>query len=102
MHLKNISLIRRENKIELSPAYDLLNTTIIMNAEEEIALPIRGKKRKLNRSDFIDYFGIERLGLTELVLQNELLKFKDSLDSWNKLISNSFSSRKIGVTSTKK
>ncbi|MBS4168454.1 Serine/threonine-protein kinase toxin HipA [Parachlamydia sp. AcF125] len=42
MHLKNFTLISRENKVEMSPAYDLLNTTIIIQAEEEIALPIRG------------------------------------------------------------
>ena len=29
MHLKNYSVIVRDNKVELSPAYDLLNTTII-------------------------------------------------------------------------
>jgi serine/threonine-protein kinase HipA len=96
MHLKNFTLIRRENKVELSPAYDLLNTTIIMKAEEEIALPIRGKKNKLNRSDFVDYFGGVRLGLSEAILKNELLKFKASLDQWKKLIGNSFLSEKMG------
>ena len=40
MHLKNFSLITRRIKTELTPAYDLLNTTIaIKNAQEEIALP---------------------------------------------------------------
>ncbi len=95
MHLKNFTLIRHENKVELSPAYDLLNTTIIMKAEEEIALPIRGKKKKLNRSDFVDYFGIDRLGLSESILKNELLRFKESLNSWNELITNSFLSEKM-------
>ncbi len=95
MHLKNFTLIRRENKVELSPAYDLLNTTIIMKAEEEIALPIRGKKKKLNRSDFVDYFGIERLGLSASILENELSKFKESLNSWKRLINDSFLSEKM-------
>lgn len=94
MHLKNFTLIRRENKVELSPAYDLLNTTVITKAEEEIALPIRGKKKKLNRSDFVDYFGVDRLGLSESILKNELLRFKESLTSWNELITNSFLSEK--------
>ncbi len=41
MHLKNFSLIHRNDKIELSPAYDLLNTTIILaNPVEEMALPL--------------------------------------------------------------
>ncbi len=47
MHLKNFTIIRPENKVELSPAYDLLNTTIIMKATEEIALPIEEKKANL-------------------------------------------------------
>lgn len=45
MHLKNFSLITRGPKVSLSPAYDLLNTTIAQrHAQEEIALPINGKK----------------------------------------------------------
>lgn len=45
MHLKNFSLIRNENKIEFTPFYDLVNTTLLLKrAEEEIALPIKGKK----------------------------------------------------------
>lgn len=97
MHLKNFTLIRNENKIELSPAYDLLNTTIIMKAKEEIALPIRGKKKKLNRNDFINYFGMDRLGLSESILRNELLRFEKSLSEWNILINNSFLSENMRI-----
>jgi serine/threonine-protein kinase HipA len=54
MHLKNFSLIEQDNIIKFSPAYDLLNTTIsITNPIEEIALPIRGKKRNLKKSDLV-------------------------------------------------
>ncbi|HOY32587.1 MAG TPA: HipA domain-containing protein, partial [Bacteroidales bacterium] len=35
MHLKNFSLIRNGDKIELSPAYDLLNSTIVLNPNLE-------------------------------------------------------------------
>jgi len=90
MHLKNFTIIRRENKVELSPAYDLLNTTIIINSKEEIALSIRGKKSKLKRSDFVDYFAYERLGLSEAILKDEFLKFKESFDQWIELLRNSF------------
>lgn len=90
MHLKNFSLIRREGKVELCPAYDLLNTTIVLKAQEEIALPIRGKKSRINRVDLIEYFGKERLGLPEFVLQKELKFFGDSLDRWKALIEVSF------------
>lgn len=95
MHLKNFTLIRRQNKIELSPAYDLLNTTIVIPAREEIALPIRGKKSKLNRTDLIDYFGMERLALPEIVLREEFLKFEKSLEPWQLLIEKSFLSQKL-------
>ena len=53
MHLKNFSMIKTENGWELSPAYDLLNATII-NAEdkEELALTMDGKKTKIKRQNF--------------------------------------------------
>lgn len=38
MHLKNFSLIRNSNKVELSPAYDLLNTTIILRTRSESSI----------------------------------------------------------------
>lgn len=95
MHLKNFTLITRNDKIELSPAYDLLNTTIILNAQEEVALPIRGKKRKLNHHDLIDYFAIERLGLSQSIVKNVLSKFENTLGHWDKLISDSFLSERM-------
>jgi len=95
MHLKNFTMIRRDDKIELSPSYDLLNTTMITQSKEEIALPIKGKKSKLKRSDFVDYFGFERLGLSRQIIESEFLRFKDSLNLWKELISNSFLSEKM-------
>lgn len=95
MHLKNYTLLRQGNLIALSPAYDLLNTTIIMKVEEEIALPLNGKKKKLKRIDLVDYFGIGRLGLPEVVVNKELLKIKRSLDKWNTLLQSSFLSEKM-------
>lgn len=91
MHLKNFSLITHENKVELSPAYDFLNSTIALtNAKEEIALPLNGKKRNLKRSDFIDYLGQERLGLNTTIIEEILLKFKTTIPNWEKLIHISF------------
>ena len=50
MHLKNYSVITRNGKTELSPAYDLLNSTIVLKGDaEEIALPLKGKKTILIR-----------------------------------------------------
>ncbi len=98
MHLKNFSLIRRKDRVELSPAYDLLNTTMVLQSKEEIALPIRGKKSRLTRVDFVDYYGHERLGLSEKILQEELLCFEKAIFSWQGLIEKSFLSKKTQDT----
>ncbi len=62
MHLKNFSMIESASGWILAPAYDLLNATIINpDDDEELALSLCGKKRKLNRDHF-DQFA-EKLGL---------------------------------------
>lgn len=95
MHLKNFSLIAREGKHELSPGYDLLNTTIAMgNASEEIALPIDGRKRNLSRSILVDYFGRERLGLPTAVVDDVVARLRDATDAWGAIIKVSFLSDK--------
>ncbi len=91
MHLKNFSLITRDNKVELSPAYDLLNTTIVVpKTQEEIALPIAGKKRNLTSKNLIDYFAKERLKLNDTIISQVLNKINAEFDNWKKLISVSF------------
>ncbi len=71
MHLKNYSLINQNDKWQLAPAYDFLNTTIaIGNPIEESAFPINGRKHKLRRQDFIDYLAIECLGLTGKIISS--------------------------------
>ena len=89
--MKNYSLLRRENKTELSPAYDLLNTTIIIGGNpEESALTLNGKKKNLIRSILIDYLAKERLQMSLPVINKTLLKFSDSMPLWENLIDNSF------------
>lgn len=64
MHLKNFSMIESPSGWVLSPAYDLLNASILNpDDEEELALTLAGKKKKLKRYHFIQ-FG-EGLGLTD-------------------------------------
>ncbi len=94
MHLKNFSLITRKNKIELSPAYDLLNTTISMDkVAEEMALPMAGKKRRINQADLFEYYGKDRLKLTENTILSEIQNLDDKKDRIEKLIKISFLSR---------
>ncbi len=91
MHVKNFSLMTREGKTELTPAYDLLNTSIVLSdPKEEIALPIKGKKNKLDSEILIDYFGRDRLGLNEKIISTILNNLKETAPVWDRLINISF------------
>jgi serine/threonine-protein kinase HipA len=90
MHLKNFSLITHNQKITLSPAYDLLNTTIAQkNTAEEIALPLNGKKNNLRKNDFLDYFA-DRLQLNQVIIADVMQEIRQALPQWKILISHSF------------
>jgi serine/threonine-protein kinase HipA len=90
MHLKNFSVIRRDLKVELSPAYDLLNSTIILNSQEEIALPLGGKKNKLRKDDFLVYFAKERLELTQKSIEQTVSRIVNVFSKWTDLIQKCF------------
>ncbi len=90
MHLKNFSLVVRNGVVSLSPAYDLLNTTLVLeNATEECALPLRGKKRKLSRDDWVAYLCRERLALQEPILDGILSDLSNCLGKWADIIGRS-------------
>lgn len=64
MHLKNFSMIRSESGWTLSPAYDLLNVSILLPGDtEELALTLTGKKKKLKREHFEKF--ASGMGLTQ-------------------------------------
>lgn len=91
MHLKNFSLITRNRKVELAPAYDFLNTTIALkSAKEELALPVRGRKSRLTRGDLVDYFARERLQINDRVLHDVLSRFTGAMPAWRELLDRSF------------
>ena len=91
MHLKNFSLITRGNKIELSPAYDLLNSTISMgNAREEMALPLAGKKRNIRKRDLLAYYGQEKLQLSNKTIDSEISNITNTKQDLQHLIALSF------------
>ena len=97
MHLKNFSVIRRDLKVELSPAYDLLNSTIILNSQEELALPLRGKKNKLKKDDFFVYFAEERLELTHKSIGQTVNRIVNAFPAWTDLIQKSFLSDSMKI-----
>lgn len=91
MHLKNFSIIRNEDVITLSPAYDLLNTTIVLpRPEEELALPLNGKKSRITRQDLMEYFGENRLQLTRRVLDRVVMELQACRSAWEDLLAGSF------------
>ena len=91
MHLKNFSLITRNNRVELTPGYDFLNSTIILgNQAEESALMLAGKRKNLSRKDLIDYFGAEKLGLNQGVLVQVLDELLQARTGWSILLEQSF------------
>ncbi|MEC3965725.1 HipA domain-containing protein [Flagellimonas halotolerans] len=91
MHLKKFSLITKNGKTTLAPAYDLLNSSIaINNPEEEIALTLKGKKSNLKASDFTDYYAKERLQLNEKTIETILQDMFRAKQKWKDLISVSF------------
>jgi serine/threonine-protein kinase HipA len=90
MHLKNFSVIRRDVKVELSPAYDLLNTTIIINSNGELALPLNGKKNKLKKNDFFEYLAKERLVLTQKSIDQTKNQFIHAVPKWIDFIQKCF------------
>lgn len=99
MHLKNFSVWMQDGVVSLTPAYDLLNSTLVLeNAKEESALPLRGKKRKLNKELWLNYFCKERLQLTEGQIDSVVKDLKEALPVWDRLIGQSFLSeeRQLG------
>jgi len=97
MHLKNFSLITRDGKIELAPGYDYLSSTVAfmvlgkeLDSIEEVALPLRGKKRNLTRRIWVDYFGRERLALPARVSDRVMRELAEAESSWRTRMEESF------------
>jgi serine/threonine-protein kinase HipA len=96
MHLKNFSIITQDGKSSLSPCYDLVNSTIeYKKQDEEIALPLKGMKKKLTRNQLINYFGKERCELTDKSIDKVLETISLSVPKWKELINNSFLSQEM-------
>jgi serine/threonine-protein kinase HipA len=94
MHLKNYSIITEDGKVKLSPCYDLVNSTIeYEKQDEEIALPLKGKKKQLTRNILVDYFGKERCELTAKSIEKVLETISSAVPKWRELINISFLSK---------
>ena len=90
-HLKNFSIITENGQVKLSPCYDLLNTTIeYRKPDEEIALPLKGRKKRLTYNILIEYFGLERCELTAKSVDKVLDTVSSAVPVWKSLIDTSF------------
>jgi len=89
MHLKNFSLYRPGKNYQLTPAYDLLNVAIANpNDQEELALPLSGRKSRLKLDDFLR--AGTTMGLENNVVVRLVENMHKALPKWRSLISNSF------------
>ena len=76
--------------VAFSPAYDLVNSSIVIPTKEELALPLNGKKSNFKSVDFTDYFGKQRLGLAPEMIQEVLSQLQIATTKWEDLIQISF------------
>ena len=95
MHLKNFSLLKNENKeYNLCPAYDLVASELVVEGdEEELALNLNGKKRKLKKKDF--EAAMNNGGINSKAIQNIFSKFEGIDKTWFDIIDKSFLSKKM-------
>lgn len=91
MHMKNFSVLHRQDQILLSPAYDLINSNLINPKDkEDVALSLNGKKKKLSRKDFEMLAGA--LKISNIILERIFDKYHKNTGKVFKLIDQSFMS----------
>lgn len=90
MHLKNFSLYEpSDGNIRLTPAYDLLNAAIINPADdEELALTLNAKKKRLKREDFLQA-GVS-MGVEASTIERLFAKYRKLLPKFKEVIQQSF------------
>lgn len=76
MHLKNFSLLRRNSKYDLCPAYDLVSSELVVEGDDEdLALNLNGKKKKIKKKDF--EIAMKGSGLDHKVIENIFKKYEN-------------------------
>lgn len=89
MHLKNFSLYRPADNYILTPAYDLLSTVLVMpEDDEELALTLNGKKKRIRRDDFEK--AMRENGMKDNAIAKLFDRFSKSVPKWHGLINESF------------
>lgn len=89
MHLKNFSVLYTNEGVSLSPAYDLFNVNLINpQDDEELALTINGKKKRIRLSDF-DLLA-RSMNIPETAVRNTYNKFSSGNKKVGEMIAASF------------
>lgn len=89
MHLKNFSLYALKGKWGLTPAYDLLNVTLVNpKDDEELALTLNARKKRIKKADFVK--AMETSGIAPKVFENMVSKYHKLLPKFNEVIDMSF------------
>jgi serine/threonine-protein kinase HipA len=90
MHLKNFSLLDKPGiGYVLAPGYDMVASSLVVSGDdEELALTLNGKKRKLVKKDFL--IALSRFDIEEKSIENIFNKFQRSISGWYDFIELSF------------
>ena len=96
MHLKNFSLIKTTYGWTLSPAYDLLNVSIVNPEDtEEMALSIAGKRKKIAKNHLVEFARV--LGLNNKQINGVFGRFIKSKNVALDLIDKSLLSEEMRI-----
>ena len=78
----------------LSQAYDLINVHLVFpEDDEELALTLDGKKKRIGRKNFVN--AMQTSGLGRKVIENIFKKFIDAAPEWHDFIDISFLPREL-------
>ncbi|WP_435255259.1 HipA domain-containing protein [Tenacibaculum sp. A30] len=90
MHLKNFSLIANDSKnYKLAPAYDMVAVKLLIpEDQEELALNLNGKKRKIKRLDFNE--AMSKAQIPAKAIENLWNRIEKGMQQWQELIACSF------------
>lgn len=97
MHLKNFSLIEHPGLgYSLSWAYDLVASSLVVEGDdEELALNLNGKKKKLRKADFDQFY--THFDIPKKSIENSYKRFAKSLPLWQQFIEISFLPKDLKV-----
>lgn len=98
MHLKNFSILQGQSgKHVLSPAYDLVAAALVVEGDdEELALTLDGRKKKLTRANFDN--AMQHFNLDQRSFDNIFTRFRTALPKWHTFLDSSFLSESLKVS----